>query len=92
MVLKLNFTNRDQVSFADEADLIFMQLELGDYFDADGLNLPESLVKVFEIPRQWRSKDDQEFVDTLGDIAGKSTQIAVGVNFFVSLLVSKAMS
>ena len=49
--IKLNFDAPLSISQDDEADLIYIQLSLSQFEDSNGKTLPESLIKMFEVPR-----------------------------------------
>ena len=46
----LNFTNPIYVSSGEKTDLMLVQLDLSEYKDASGKQLPESIVKYLSIP------------------------------------------
>eukprot|EP00353_Schmidingerella_taraikaensis_P006239 CAMPEP_0185573960 /NCGR_PEP_ID=MMETSP0434-20130131/5526_1 /TAXON_ID=626734 ORGANISM="Favella taraikaensis, Strain Fe Narragansett Bay" /NCGR_SAMPLE_ID=MMETSP0434 /ASSEMBLY_ACC=CAM_ASM_000379 /LENGTH=111 /DNA_ID=CAMNT_0028190349 /DNA_START=490 /DNA_END=825 /DNA_ORIENTATION=+ len=50
MSLKLDQHNPLEVSSALKPDLLLVQLDLGDFQSAEGVKMPESVVKLIEIP------------------------------------------
>lgn len=58
--IELNFTDPITVSVGDEPELLLVQIELGGLKSADGMSMPESLVKYMPIPTQMGSKEEAE--------------------------------
>ncbi len=58
--ISLNFTDPITVSVGDEPELLLVQVELGGLKSADGMSMPESLVKYMPIPTQMGSKEEAE--------------------------------
>ena len=48
--LTMNFTDPLRISAGEEPDLLFIQLNLSDFEDAEGNKMPESVVKYAPIP------------------------------------------
>ena len=53
--LQLDFTNPLFISTDDEPDILLIQLNLGEFVDKNGQNMPESIVKYIQIPTQMES-------------------------------------
>jgi len=46
------------VSSGDNPDLLFVQLDLGEYQSASGVKMPDSVVKYISIPTQIASEEE----------------------------------
>ena len=65
---------------------LLVQLDLGEFEGLNGLPLPESMVKMIEIPRQMASQEEAEAIDEGGTAVGGSTSTFMGANFSISVL------
>ena len=50
--IKLNYLDPVSVSTHIDPDILFVQVQLSEFKDANGNSLPESVVKYIEIPTQ----------------------------------------
>ena len=56
--IELSFGSALAVSSRDKPDLLLVQLDLGEYKGLNGLPMPDSMVKMIEIPRQMASLEE----------------------------------
>ena len=90
--LAMNFTDPLRISAGEEPELLFIQLTLSDFEDAQGNKLPESIVKYVLIPTQMSSAAEAKQVQDQGDSAGSSSKASVASNLVVNILMSGSMS
>ncbi len=92
MELSLDFTDPLEVSAGDTPDLLFVQLDLSDYKDADGQSLPESLVKYIPIVNQMKSKEQAEQVKEQGTTANESAKNSIISNVLINVMLSGSLN
>ena len=89
--LKLNFNDPLDVSMRDIADLLVLQLELSEFKDSDGLQLPESIVKYITIPPQM-SQDEVAGVELVAGVAITTATVIIGSNVLLNILTASALN
>ena len=89
--LQLTFASPDSVSQEEAPDLILLQVELGEYKDLNGVNMPESVVKYSAFPRQIASAEEAQTVGEASATARWTAWSSVGGSVVVNTLIAGAM-
>ena len=92
MELKLVFKDALGISQGDIPDLLLIQLELSEFKDDNNNQLPDSLIKYAEIPRQMATELEVERVATLKESVGNASKASIVSNFLIGLVLAGSLS